>query len=97
MAWPVGGTLAQVLGFGRHRLAVDEKPTIQVTLRPSGYVKSSSGKVVRGTETTYKRHGRVNLFAALEVATGIVRGKRPRPKRGKTSRTLWKRSCGLSA
>src|SRR6201984_1038311 len=56
-------------------LSVDEKPTIQALERASGYVLTSSGKIVHGLKSTYKRHGTVNLFAALEVATGVIRGK----------------------
>src|SRR6267378_3695710 len=56
-------------------LSVDEKPTMQALERASGYVLTSSGKIVHGLKSTYKRHGTVNLFAALEVATGIIRGK----------------------
>ena len=40
--------------------------------RASGYVETDSGKVVRGLKSTYKRHGTLNLFAALEVSTGHV-------------------------
>src|SRR3546814_13796348 len=32
-------------------------------------------------KSTYKRHGTVNLFAALEVATGIIRGKTTQTKK----------------
>jgi hypothetical protein len=53
-------------------LSVDEKPTIQAIERVSGYVETDSGKVVRGLKSTYKRHGTLNLFAALEVDTGQV-------------------------
>jgi transposase len=56
-------------------LSVDEKPTIQAIERAMGYVMTSSGKIVRGMKSTYKRHGTVNLFAALEVATGVIQGK----------------------
>jgi transposase len=38
-------------------------------------VETDSGKVVRGLKSTYKRHGTVNLYAALEVGTGQVKGK----------------------
>jgi transposase len=51
-------------------LSVDEKPSIQAIERASGYVETDSGKVVRGLKSTYKRHGTLNLFAALEVGTG---------------------------
>ena len=56
-------------------LSVDEKPTIQAIERASGYVETDSGKVVRGLKSTYKRHGTLNLFAALEVDTGQVHTK----------------------
>jgi transposase len=62
-------------------LSVDEKPTIQAIERTMGYVKTSSGKVVRGMKSTYKRNGTVNLFAALEVATGAIRGKTTQTKK----------------
>jgi transposase len=61
-------------------LSVDEKPTIQALERASGYVLTSSGKIVHGLKSTYKRHGTVNLFAALEVATGVIRGKTTQTK-----------------
>ena len=56
-------------------LSVDEKPSIQAIERASGYVETDSGKVVRGLKSTYKRHGMLNLFAALEVGTGRVHTK----------------------
>jgi transposase len=56
-------------------LSVDEKPSIQAIERASGYVETDSGKVVRGLKSTYKRHGTLNLFAALEVGTGQVKTK----------------------
>jgi transposase len=56
-------------------LSVDEKPSVQAIERLSGYVETDSGKVVRGLKSTYKRHGTLNLFAALEVGTGRVKGK----------------------
>ena len=62
-------------------LSIDEKPTIQALERATGYVQTSSGKVVRGLKSTYKRHGTINLFAALNVATGIIRGKTTETKK----------------
>jgi len=62
-------------------LSVDEKPTIQALERARGYVQTSSGKVVQGLKSTYKRHGTINLFAALEVATGVIRGKTTKTKK----------------
>jgi transposase len=56
-------------------LSVDEKPGMQAIERPSGYVETDSGAVVRALKSTYKRHGTLNLFAALEVGTGQVRTK----------------------
>jgi len=51
-------------------ICVDEKPSIQALERATGYVESDNGKIVRGFKSTYKRHGTLNLFAALQVATG---------------------------
>jgi CHAT domain-containing protein/tetratricopeptide (TPR) repeat protein len=56
-------------------LSVYEKPSIQAIERASGYVETDSGKVLRGLKSTYKRHGTLNLFAALEVGTGQVKTK----------------------
>jgi transposase len=56
-------------------LSVDEKPSMQVIERASGYVETASGAVVRALKSTYKRHGTLNLFAALEVGTGQVQSK----------------------
>lgn len=53
-------------------ISVDEKPSIQALERRTGYVQTDSGKIVRGYKSTYKRHGTLNLFAALEVSTGAV-------------------------
>ncbi len=62
-------------------LSVDEKPSIQALERTRGYVQTSSGKIVQGMKSTYKRHGTINLFAALEVATGTIRGKATKTKK----------------
>ena len=43
-----------------------------VGARRTGYVESANGKIVRGFKSTYRRHGTLNLFAALQVATGHV-------------------------
>lgn len=56
-------------------LSVDEKPSIQAIERPSGYIETDSGAVVRALKSTYKRHGTLNLFAALNVGTGNVQTK----------------------
>jgi transposase len=52
---------------------VRELGGIQVIERASG--ETDSGKVVRALKSTYKRHGTLNLFAALEVDTGQVHTK----------------------
>jgi len=56
-------------------LCVDEKPSIQALERKRGYIETDSGKIVRGYQSTYKRHGVLNLFAALDVASGQVRAR----------------------
>lgn len=56
-------------------ICVDEKPSIQAIERKRGYVETSSGKIVQGMKSTYKRHGVLNLFAALNVATGEVKAQ----------------------
>jgi len=53
-------------------ISVDEKPSIQALERATGYVETDNGKIVRGFKSTYKRHGTLNLFAALQVATGAI-------------------------
>ncbi len=53
-------------------ISVNEKTSIQALERTTGYVCTSSGKVVRGLKSTYKRHGTLNLFSALNVATGAI-------------------------
>jgi len=53
-------------------MSVDEKPSIQALERGTGYVMTDNGKIVRGFKSTYKRHGTLNLFAALDVATGAI-------------------------
>ena len=54
---------------------IDEKPSIQAIERTMGYVKTSSGKIDRGMKSTYKRNGVLNLFAALNVASGTIQSK----------------------
>jgi len=62
-------------------ISVDEKPGIQALERKTGYVETDNGKIVRAYKSTYKRHGTLNLFAALRVATGQVRTAITRLKR----------------
>jgi transposase len=62
-------------------ISVDEKPSIQALERSTGYVETDNGKIVRGLKSTHKRHGTLNLFAALEVATGAVHTETTKLKR----------------
>src|SRR4030043_1229967 len=62
-------------------LCIDEKPSIQALERATGYVETDSGKIVRGFKSTYKRHGVLNLFAALEVFTGAIHTQITQKKR----------------
>lgn len=61
-------------------LCVDEKPNIQAIERKMGFVETSSGKIVRGLKSTYKRNGTLNLFAALNIATGHIKTKTTKQK-----------------
>jgi transposase len=61
-------------------LCIDEKPSIQALERKRGYVETSSGKIVQGLKSTYKRNGTLNLFAALNVATGQIKAKTTKRK-----------------
>jgi transposase len=54
-------------------LAIDEKPHIQALERAQGYLKLPNGRALGGRSHGYKRNGTSTLFAALEVATGLVR------------------------
>ena len=62
-------------------ISIDEKPSIQALERTTGYVCTSSNKIVHGLKSTYKRHGTLNLFAALNVATGFVHAQTTELKR----------------
>jgi len=53
-------------------ICVDERPGALAPERATGYLHTSSGKIVRGLKNTYRRHGNLNLLAALQVATGHV-------------------------
>lgn len=54
-------------------ISVDEKPAIQALERAQGWLRLPNGQALRGFSHEYKRHGTTTLFAALEVATGMVR------------------------
>ena len=54
-------------------ICVDEKPSIQALERAQGYLRLPNGQAVNGFSHCYTRHGTTTLFAALEVATGLVK------------------------
>lgn len=63
-------------------ICVDEKPGIQALERAQGWLRLPNGKALTGYNHEYKRHGTINLFAALTVATGQVKtGCYPRKRR----------------
>jgi transposase len=63
-------------------ISVDEKPSIQALERAQGWLRLPNGQAVRGFNHEYERHGTTTLFAALDVATGLVQtGHYPRRRR----------------
>src|SRR6202045_4395005 len=62
-------------------LSVDEKPHIQALKRAQGWLTRPNGKALTGFNHEYKRHGTTTLFAALEVATGLVKAGHYRRRR----------------
>jgi transposase len=62
-------------------LSVDEKPHIQALERAQGWLKLPNGRALTGFNHEYKRHGTTTLFAALEVATGLVKAGHYRRRR----------------
>jgi DDE superfamily endonuclease len=62
-------------------LSVDEKPPIQALERAQGWLRLPNGKALSGFSHDYKRHGTTTLFAALEVATGLVKAGHYRRRR----------------
>lgn len=69
-------------------LCVDEKPSIQALERASGYVITRDSKLVRALKSTYKRHGTLNLFAALDVATGHIHARTTAAKKREDFQTF---------
>ena len=51
---------------------VDEKPCIRALERAQGWIRLPNGRALTGFAHEYKRPGTTTLFAALEVATGLV-------------------------
>src|SRR5260370_4417296 len=56
-------------------LCVDEKSQIQALSRSQPILPMVPGQAERRTHD-YKRHGTTSLFAALDIATGTVIGRR---------------------
>jgi len=54
-------------------LCVDEKPAIQALQRAQGWLRLPNGRALTGYNHEYKRNGTTTLFAALNVATGLVK------------------------
>jgi transposase len=64
-------------------LCMDEKPCIQALERAQGWLKLPDGRALTGFSHEYKRHGTLTLFAALEVATGLVKASQFKRRRRK--------------
>ena len=62
-------------------LCVDEKPHIQALERAQGYLRLPDGRALAGFSHEYKRHGTSTLFAALDIATGMVRAEHYKRRR----------------
>jgi transposase len=62
-------------------LSVDEKPHIQALERAQGWLRLPNGKALTGFSHAYKRHGTTTLFAALDVATGLIKAGHYRRRR----------------
>ena len=52
---------------------MDEKPSIQALERAQGWLRMPDGRALSGFSHEYRRHGTSTLFAALTVATGMVK------------------------
>ena len=55
-------------------LCIGENPSIQALERAPVYLKPPNGRTRTGQSHDHKRNGTTTLFAALEVATGKVKG-----------------------
>jgi len=62
-------------------ICIAEKPHIQALDRAQGYLKLPNGRALTGFSHEYRRKGTTTLFAALEVATGTVKGGHYRRRR----------------
>ena len=62
-------------------ICIDEKPHIQALERAQGWLRLPDGRALTGFSHEYKRHGTTTLFAALTVATGMVKAGRYKRRR----------------
>lgn len=62
-------------------LCLDEKPCIQALDRAQGWIRLPNGRALSGFSHEYQRHGTTTLFAALEVATGLVKASQFKRRR----------------
>src|SRR5207244_13351586 len=58
-----------------------KSPTSRLWSAPRAWLKLPNGKALTGFNHEYKRHGATTLFAALEVATGLVKAGHYRRRR----------------
>ncbi len=70
-------------------ISVDEKPSIQE--RTTDYVCASSGKVVSGLKSTYKRHATLDLFCGTQRGHRVPFIRKPPSLKGG-----WSLSCGVN-
>lgn len=54
-------------------ICMDEKPHLQALERAQGWLKLPNGRALSGFSHEYRRHGTTTLFAALDVATGMIK------------------------
>lgn len=60
-----------------------------------GYIETRGQQMARAPQSTYQRHGTLNLFAALNVATDHIKRKSRKRKHGKTFSSLWVKCCWM--
>jgi len=67
-------------------LSVDEKPSIQALERARGYMQTSSGKIVQGTTSTYKRHAPSTCLPRWRSPLPSSAARQRRQRSARTSR-----------
>jgi DDE superfamily endonuclease len=61
-------------------LGIDKKSSIQALEQARGFLKTSR-KIIQGMKSNCKRYGTIQRFTALELATGVIRGKKTQTRR----------------